>query len=271
MLNKWLTGIIEGDGTIYVPDSKRNSDNKLNYPYIKIAFHKKDHKLALKIAEILGYGSVSFAGANTVLWTVYQVDALIDLVNRLNGNMRTPKVHRLYLLIDWLNRGVSKLELDSSPLGSNAWLAGMSDADSNFNIILTLKKNKVFKVQTSWRLEFAQKTYHGKDQLYWAEQLSSFTNTTLYSRSRNIEGKIFSSFIVAAHNRESNATMIDYFNRFPLVSAKYLDFKDWVRVVKAKDGPHTQDLYDFIHNIKENFNNKRKTFNWEHLDNFFYI
>lgn len=270
MLNKWLAGIIEGDGTIYTPKDQRNSDNKSVYPYVKIAFHKKDHKLALKLVEMLGYGIISFPGGNSMLWTVNEQHAIIDLVHRLNGNMRTPKVERLYLLIDWFSCGIFKQELDSSPMGSNPWLAGMSDADSNFSIILSSKKNNNFKVQTHWRLEFAQKTYHGRDQLYWAQQLSSFIGTTLYSRSRCIDGKTYSSFIAMSHNIMSNAIIIDYFNKYPLVSAKYLDFKDWVRVVEAAKTLHTKELYDFVYNIKQNFNNKRQTYNWDHLDNFIY-
>jgi len=72
-------------------------------------------------------------------------------VGRVNGNMRTPKIHRLYKLIDWLatpNIGAKKLGLDETAIDSNAWLAGMSDADSHFNISLTKRANGAFRIQT---------------------------------------------------------------------------------------------------------------------------
>jgi hypothetical protein len=43
----YLAGLIEGDGTIYIPKRKRNEKNKLLYPYIQICFHTKDLPLGL--------------------------------------------------------------------------------------------------------------------------------------------------------------------------------------------------------------------------------
>jgi hypothetical protein len=61
-----LTGLIEGDGTIITPDTTYTTtyDTNFNlkkykkYPFIRIAFHKKDYPLAIKITEILGYGNL---------------------------------------------------------------------------------------------------------------------------------------------------------------------------------------------------------------------
>lgn len=61
-------------------------------------------------------------------------------------------------------------------------------------------------------------------------EVSSYLGTNLLSRSRTQENKgverINSSFMVVAHNKESIAKIEAYFNKFPLKSAKYLDFKD---------------------------------------------
>jgi hypothetical protein len=68
------------------------------------------------------------------------------------------------------------------------------------------------------------------DQGYWAMQVSAFLNTNLLTRSRIQEfygvKKLFSTFIVVAHNKESLKIIETYFNKFPLASAKYLDFKN---------------------------------------------
>ncbi len=54
----YLTGLIEGDGTIIVPKTERSTKGKLNYPSIQIVFHLKDLPLALLIQKNLGFGSL---------------------------------------------------------------------------------------------------------------------------------------------------------------------------------------------------------------------
>lgn len=52
----YLTGLIEGDGTIIIPKTLRSPKGKLNYPSIQIIFHLKDLPLALIIQKELGIG-----------------------------------------------------------------------------------------------------------------------------------------------------------------------------------------------------------------------
>lgn len=70
--------------------------------------------------------------------------------------MRTPKLEALHRAIRWINEkdnsSIPCLGIDTSPLNSNSWLAGFTDADGNFSItVYNRKKNsKVLKtnVQT---------------------------------------------------------------------------------------------------------------------------
>jgi hypothetical protein len=63
----------------------------------------------------------------------------------------------------------------------------------------------------------------------------------------------------------------NYFDRFPLYSSKYLAYKDWCLVqdlqVLNNRKPWSKEDIDKVTFIKNNFNNKRKTFNFSHLDN----
>jgi len=267
--NCWLTGLIEGDGTIIVPSSLRDTKNKLLYPHIRIAFHKKDTNLAYKIKDILGYGHViTLKSCNMTLWTVSSKLEIIDLIHRLNGNMRTPKLLRLNLLIDWYNCDIPKLGVDSKNINDTSWFSGMSDADSNFNIIVSKRKGNNFRIQRQWRLEFSQKTYHGGDQAYWAMLVSSFLDTSLYVRSREKEGKIYSSFIITVFNENSKSILNNYFSKYPLKSSKFLDYQDWLLCgeLETQYKNNTKILLREVKVIKSRMNNIRTQLNWSHLN-----
>jgi len=97
----YLTGLIEGDGTIIVPKTDRTPKGKINYPSIQIIFHKKDLPLALQIQKKIGYGSlISKKGVNAYTIYVNDKNGILDLAKLLNGQMRTPKINSLYNLID---------------------------------------------------------------------------------------------------------------------------------------------------------------------------
>jgi hypothetical protein len=56
--------------------------------------------------------------------------------------------------------------------------------------------------------------------------LATYFNVNLYSRNRNLNDKIFSSFTLMATNQNSLNVTINYFDKFPLISSKYLDYLD---------------------------------------------
>jgi Cytochrome C and Quinol oxidase polypeptide I/LAGLIDADG endonuclease len=115
----YLTGLIEGDGTIIVPKTERSEKGKINYPSIQIVFHLKDLPLALLIQKNLGVGSLQRKkGVNAYILYINDQKGILNLVNLLNGNMRTPKIYSLFNLIDWLNNKNSLLDLNKLPLKS---------------------------------------------------------------------------------------------------------------------------------------------------------
>lgn len=68
------------------------------------------------------------------------------MVKLLNGELRTPKINQLYLLIDWLNKkhgpNINKLLLKTGDLPKDSWLAGFVDADASFSRQRTKKEEK---------------------------------------------------------------------------------------------------------------------------------
>ena len=54
---------------------------------------------------------------------------------------------------------------------------------------------------------------------------------------------------------------------YPLYSSKILDYKNWREVVNLIiDNKHYLEDNIIIHNLKNTMNNKRSSFNWDHLD-----
>lgn len=102
--------------------------------------------------------------------------------------MRTPKIETLHRILKWYkdfdNISINPLGLYLSPIDSNGWLADFTDGDGNFTINITNKKKK--GVITTKRVQ------------------------------------IFNSFMVISHNFKNHIKVINYFNRFPLYSSKFL-------------------------------------------------
>ena len=69
----------------------------------------------------------------------------MSLISLINGKFRTPKVEKLYKLVNYVNKKWLSLEknfiplkcLDTSTLNINNWSAGFSDGDANLNINIT--------------------------------------------------------------------------------------------------------------------------------------
>jgi hypothetical protein len=99
-------------------------------------------------------------------------------------------------------------------------------------------------------------------------KLATYFNVNLYSRNRAINDKNFSSFTIMATNQNSLDTTIHYFNKFPLISSKYLDYLDWLKIVELRRvSVYTTSYLDQAINIRKDFNKTRTSFNWSHLEN----
>jgi LAGLIDADG endonuclease len=97
----YISGLIEGNGSIYVPKTERSIKGKKNYPSIQIAFNLKDLPLAMLIQKNIGHGSLSrVKGANAYVFTINNNEGINLIVNLINGKFRTPKINALFNLID---------------------------------------------------------------------------------------------------------------------------------------------------------------------------
>lgn len=284
-IGPYLAGLIEADGSIAVHD--KDSNAKKYRPKIFVVFSSADEPLAKKLASITNAGAVYVKkNAGCVLWQIQKIEDVIKIINIINGYMRTPKIEALHRAINWFNEfynySIDCLGLDLSPIDRNAWLAGFTDGDGNFSITLTNRKKKGNitrkRIQTFFRLELRQ-TYHrdvsveqgGTSYFAILSKIATYLGVNLLSRTREQKDKVFYAFMVISHSAASHAKVISYFDRFPLYSSKYLAYKDWSYVVeqaRLRAGKVlTEKEISEVETIKAQFNSKRNSFDFSHLDN----
>ena len=82
--------------------------------------------------------------------------------------------------------------------------------------------------------------------------------------------KIYSTYIIYVYNIKQYNNVLTYFNKYPLISSKYINYKDWEKLVilVLKYNTYSNpNIYKLAKEIKINFNKFRLLFNWKHLNN----
>nr|QBM31567.1 hypothetical protein [Arthrobotrys musiformis] len=209
--------------------------------------------------------------------------------------MRTPKIKALYDLIDWLNltqnskeskgeiinfsHSFIKLPLSSMSLDYNSWLAGFIDGDGSFQVRATAlnARNKYPIVEC--RFEICQsKTYNnGLSNYDFMWDIANFIDSSFKEVLVNLK---FPQYRIRTVTLASNIKLENYLNKYPLFSSKYLNYKDWLKVLEfkkiaaasvrsTKGTKYDSDFFDKVVNIKNGMNNKRTLFIWDHLQGFY--
>jgi len=268
----YITGLIEGDGTIHVPKTERSVKGSLNYPSIQIVFHLKDLALALIIQKELGHGSISRKkGLNAYVYTVNNLDGLLILVGLLNGNMKTNKIYTLYRLIDWYNEYkytyFEKKELNTDSVLSSAWLSGFIEADGHFSIRST-ESGKYPKIECKFELSQREKDQNKRDNFFFMKEIAlAFECSVKPIRISNDNPQ----YRVRTTNLKGNLVVVNYLTKYPLFGTKFSDYKDWVKVVELFNSStfnHKHNM-DYVKKIKSAMNDNRTIFIWDHLQNFY--
>ena len=266
----YLAGLIEGDGTIIVPKTIRSAKGKLNYPAIQIVFHLKDLPLVLIIQKELSFGSISRKkGLNAYIFTINNYEGLIFTINLINGNMRTPKIHSLYNLIDFYQNkiNIEKKPVNNSPIESNPWLSGFIEANGSFQVRTTLT-SKYPKFECKIEISQRQMDHKGFSNLEFLNEIAKLFDTEVKKiRLDNPKPE----YRVRTTNLKGNNQVKDYLIKYPLFGTKHLDYIDWIKVLDIfnKDEHKTILGKERIITIKSSMNNKRTIFIWVHLQNFY--
>jgi hypothetical protein len=223
----------------------------------------------MTIQKELGYGSISRTkGVNAYRFTVNDKKGLENLVRRINGQFKTVKFKDFNLLIDFLNNRypdlkLNKKKLNSDSLSDNSWFSGFIDADGHFFVRL----NKL-QLKVGFEIVQAIRDKKGNNKKEIMEEISKFLKVNLKIINKGYS-KGLDQYLIRFSNLNSNLILIDYLEKYPLFSSKYLNYLDSKFVINLiKNKKHKESL-GLINNIKNNMNNKRTVFVWDHLKNFY--
>ena len=269
-LKTYFAGLFEGDGHIWIqnPDIKKQQN-----PRFCITFGLKNELLAKKLLDIIGSGFIRYKPKdNACVLVVSPVTGLNKIVSLINGELRTPKIHQLYKLIDWLNKNhstnIKKLPLKEGGLANDSWLSGFIDSDGSFSVQHTKVENNAKKRKISCRLRIEQRMLDpitGDSYLKVLTNIAEFLNCSLLTRKQKSTGNEY--YIITASSRLSLDIIVKYLEEYPLFSSKYLDYKDWKEIVLLilENKHYTEEGLIKTDFVRNSMNKKRTYFNWDHL------
>jgi len=97
-------------------------------------------------------------------------------------------------------------------------------------------------------------------------QICLFLNVKLAIRDRSNHTNPI--YIIGVENQASVRILINYLNKYPLLSSKRLDFEDWEKSFSLiLEKKHlTEEGREIILAAKNSMNDKRTYFNWDYLN-----
>lgn len=268
---EYLAGLFEGDGHIWIQNPNQK---KKHNPRFCITFSLKNEPLAKKFLELIGSGFIRYKRQdNACVLTVSPVIGLKNLVHLINGELRTPKIHQLHKLIDWLNKNhnanITKLPLKDSSLSEDGWLSGFIDSDGSFSVQHTKLENNAKKRKISCRLRIEQimlDPITNESYFKVLTEVSNFLNCSLLTRKQKSTGNEY--YTLTASSKMSLEIIINYLDKYPLFTIKYLDYNDWKEVVFLifENKHYTEEGINKTESVKNSMNRQRTKFTWDHLN-----
>lgn len=298
-LNPWfVTGFIDAEGSFtvtVVKDSRRKLGRRVECKF-QLGIHERDLPLLQQIREFFGgIGNIYKSGAPQMNnYVIYSNEDLLILVNHLENyplltqkggdfllfkkvvelvNNKAPapplSIEGLYQIINIkasINLGLSeqlKSEFKNfSPverpiiitenIPEPHWVSGFTSGEGNFSIKITKSSSRTgYRVQLKFRL-----VQHSRDKLLM-QVISKYFNTgKIYKYSEK------SAVVLEIFNfSDISETILPFFEKYPVIGIKQLDYLDWCKVAKLmSEGHHlTSEGITLIRFIKEKMNRKRST------------
>ena len=267
--NEYLTGLFEGDGHLYML--------KDTNPRFCLTTHEKNEPwlLAIKQDSFNNYGFIRRKRKERALvLTISNKAGLYLIATKLNGCFKTPKIEVFNKLIDWLNihyiPTINCTPLEHKPINydlNNPWLTGFIEADGGFYIRFSepkISSGKSPRIGARFSLE--QRMFSNSNITYKLimDKITQHLEGKLYTITR-LNGNSY--YNITLNSIKNTKILVEYLEKYPLCSTKYLDYLNWKQVVmliQTKEHLKKENL-DNIKYLKRNMNNSRTKYSWLHL------
>lgn len=270
--NSYLAGVWEGDGHIDIQIITSPLIKKYN-PRFCITTHEKNKPWLMVIkSELNNYGFIRYKKKeHALVLTISNIEGLLLIINKLNGNLKTPKIDKFYDLIDWLNinknLNIEKLPIDYN-LKDNSWLTGFIEADGSFYIRCSepnlLSNRKKPRISVRLTIEQRMLSPSGKSYELILKEIAKEFNASLTIVTK-VNNKQY--YCVSFSSQNSTIILKKYLDIHCLSSVKYLDYLNWVdalNIIINKNHLEPTGI-NAIKHLKGCMNNSRRYFNWDHL------
>ena len=152
---------------------------------------------------------------------------------------------------------------------NDAWLSGFIDSDGSFSVQHTKLENGASKRKISCRLRIEQRMIcpvTKKSYFHVLTDIACFLNCNLLTRKQISTGNEYYTF--TASSKTSLSIIINYLDKAPLFSSKFLDYKDWKKIAELviQGEQYTEDGLSKTDAARSNMNRQRTYFNWDHLN-----
>jgi hypothetical protein len=193
--NQWLAGLIDGDGFIGL--------SRFGYACLEITMDLKDEHALQQIKQKLG-GSVKVrAGSNSVRYRLHNKKGILDLISRINGNIRNSvRVEQLKKICNQYNIEFIEPSRITSESIHNGWFAGFFDADGT--ITFSMESNVP-------QLTISVTNKKEKDVLFFKKV---FGGNIYLDKAQN------QYFKWSIQSQKDVLNMLEYFKNYPSRSSK---------------------------------------------------
>ena len=135
--NQWLAGLIDGDGYLTV--------NKNNLSLCEITVALADEKILRLIQDKVGGKVALRSGIKAIRIRIWRKKDIIDLVNRINGNIRnTVRFSQLSRVCSHLNIPIKNPQKEIIPI---PWFIGILDTHGTINFYPHYTQNILYRYQ----------------------------------------------------------------------------------------------------------------------------
>lgn len=292
----WISGFADGEGCFCVFITK-NKNLKTGWQvrlYFQISLHNKDLELITKIKDFFGVGFINKSGKDSIQFRITSLEDLRIIIKHfekfplitekcadfelfkkafklveLKEHLTLEGLRKIFAIKASMNRGVSELyEFPSvdclpvdivavqRPLVTNKtiydpnWLAGFSSAEGCFYV--NIKNSTSLKLKFQVELIF-KLTQHARDKILMENIIKYLECGNIYTYRKAIEFKV-------TKFNQIMFIIIPFFQKYPIVGVKALDFADWCEVIElVKEKKHlTKEGLEKICKIKKEMNKGRK-------------